>query len=319
MSQSIHLGAPPPALTDSLSRLLFEGPDVRAHYVQLRTSLEGFASRHAEMPTPLLSLLGEMAAAATLLSSSLKFEGSVSLQLHGDGPVRLAVTECTASLGLRGTLKMRDEAAAAGLPEHPSLTDLVNQHGQGRLSLVLDTRQPDMHPYQGVVPLEGENLAAALEAYMVQSEQLLTRIWLASDGQQSAGLMLQQLPSQQKRDEDWERLCALANTVTAEEMLQLAPQTLLHRLFWEESPLLLDIRQPHFACPCSRARVGRMLANLGEEEVAAILAEQSKASVRCDFCNALYEFDAVDCARLFTDSAWDSAEAATQPGPASTH
>lgn len=312
--------------SDVLVKLLFHKAGVRAHFVRLGESWGGVVQRHPDLPTSGQALLGEMTAAAALLSASLKYDGAVVLQIHGDGPLRLAVAECTSGLTVRATARPSD----APWPDHPrGMSDLVNVHGKGRFSLVLDPQVDHQQPYQGIVSLEGETLAETLAGYMHQSEQIPSRFWLHAEGGSAAGLLLQQMPpegghahalpkaEQAERAESWERLCMLADTLSADELHRVPALDLLHRLFWEEAPRVIEEpRAPRFFCPCSRARVGRMLSGLGRDEIDSILAErQGVVEVGCDFCNTHYRFDAVDCARLFMDS---SVGIPTAPGPQST-
>lgn len=298
-------------LADRLLRLMFDGGGARAHLVQLDRSWLEVACKHDTSPD-VMRLLGEMSCASILLSASLKYEGSVILQIHGDGPVRLAVAECNAKLGFRSTIKMSETLEPAPGADWKAL---VNQNNLGRFSVVLDPKIDNQHPYQGIVPLHEAGVSQALESYMQRSEQLPTRLWLACNGERAAGLLLQKMPHQggtnkksdaqceaatEASDDDWERLITLAQTVTAEELLSVEAETLLHRLFWQEAPKLLEDKPVQFSCSCSRVRVGRMLKTLGAEEVESILAEQGQVDVHCDFCNAAYHFDAVDCAALFT-------------------
>ena len=290
---------------------MFDGGGARAHLVQLDRSWLEVACKHDTSPD-VMRLLGEMSCASILLSASLKYEGSVILQIHGDGPVRLAVAECNAKLGFRSTIKMSETLEPTPGADWKAL---VNQNNLGRFSVVLDPKIDNQHPYQGIVPLHEAGVAQALESYMQRSEQLPTRLWLACNGERAAGLLLQKMPHQggtnkksdaqseaatEASDDDWERLITLAQTVTAEELLSVEAEPLLHRLFWQEAPKLLEDKPVQFSCSCSRARVGRMLKTLGAEEVESILAEQGQVDVHCDFCNAAYHFDAVDCAALFT-------------------
>jgi molecular chaperone Hsp33 len=290
---------------------MFDGGGARAHLVQLDRSWLEVACKHDTSPD-VMRLLGEMSCASILLSASLKYEGSVILQIHGDGPVRLAVAECNAKLGFRSTIKMSETLEPAPGADWKAL---VNQNNLGRFSVVLDPKIDNQHPYQGIVPLHEAGVAQALESYMQRSEQLPTRLWLACNGERAAGLLLQKMPHQggtnkksdaqseaatEASDDDWERLITLAQTVTADELLSVEAETLLHRLFWQEAPKLLEDKPVQFSCSCSRVRVGRMLKTLGAEEVESILAEQGQVDVHCDFCNAAYHFDAVDCAALFT-------------------
>ena len=290
---------------------MFDGGGARAHLVQLDRSWLEVACKHDTSPD-VMRLLGEMSCASILLSASLKYEGSVILQIHGDGPVRLAVAECNAKPGCRSTITRSGSVEPARGADGKAL---VNQNNLGRFSVVLDPKIDNQHPYQGIVPLHEAGVAQALESYMQRSEQLPTRLWLACNGERAAGLLLQKMPHQggtnkksdaqseaatEASDDDWERLITLAQTVTAEELLSVEAETLLHRLFWQEAPKLLEDKPVQFSCSCSRARVGRMLKTLGAEEVESILAEQGQVDVHCDFCNAAYHFDAVDCAALFT-------------------
>ncbi|MBU3720470.1 MAG: Hsp33 family molecular chaperone HslO [Burkholderiaceae bacterium] len=305
----------PASAADQLLRVMFEGVSARAHLVRIDQSWLEVAHRHDEAPE-VIGLLGEMSCASILLSASLKYQGSVILQIHGDGPVRLAVAECNASLDFRSTIKMSETLTAkpgAGWKE------LVNQNNLGRFSVVLDPQVSAQSPYQGIVPLHEEGVAQALESYMTRSEQLPTRLWLACNGDRAAGLLLQRMPTEggislsdtdvaqgktspANSDEAWHALVTLADTLTREELLGTDPQTLLHQLFWEKRPRLLEQKPVQFHCPCSREKVGKMLRTLGHSEVDSILSEQGQVEVNCDFCNTNYAFDAVDCAALFTDA-----------------
>ena len=182
---------------------------------------------------------------------------------------------------------------------------------------------PGQQAYQGVVPLFGdnresiENLSEVLEHYMLQSEQLDTKLILAADGNMAAGLLIQRLPVKGQgnlegkissdanedeigKNEDYKRISILASTLKREELLTLDADTILNRLFWEEPITRFEILQPTFACSCSRERVASMLRSLGTAEVESIIAEQGKVSVTCEFCGAQQEFDPVDAAQIFT-------------------
>ena len=251
------------------------------------------------------ALLGELVAAATLLAATLKFDGSLVLQLQGDGAIALMVVECRADLGIRATVKLRDRP----LPLQRDLQSLLNPGGTAKFIVVLDPPKntPGRQAYQGIVPLEGDTIAQALEQYMLRSEQLHTRIWLAADSTFSTGLLLQQLPlqggNQQAEvltaEESWARAQRLAETLTSKEMLEVSQDTLLYRLFWEETLLTFDARQIYWECTCTRERVADMLKMLGRAEVEDILTTQGKIEVACEFCGQPYHFDGVDSALLF--------------------
>ena len=312
---------------DTLRKFIFEGLPVRGMLVRLEGSWRDVLARRTSasdgghaFPPPVRALLGEMAAASVLMQGSLKFNGALVLQMQGDGPVRLAVAETQPDLGFRVTAKVvGDVPAGAGLEA------LLNVHGQGRCAITLDPRDrlPGQQPYQGVVPLHGDRreplqkLSEVLEHYMLQSEQLDTRLVLAANDEVAAGLLVQRLPvtgaanlsgevlvsadeDQIGRNEDYNRIALLAGTLTADELLALPPERLMHRLFWEETLRVFEPQQPRFACSCSRERVGRMLQGLGADEVNGLVAERGEAEVGCDFCGAVYRFDPVDVGGLFS-------------------
>ncbi|MCM5680262.1 Hsp33 family molecular chaperone HslO [Schlegelella sp. S2-27] len=272
-------------------------------------------------PQPVRHLLGEMAAAGVLMQSNIKFNGALVLQISGDGPVKLAVAEVQPDLALRATATVIGDVG-----DDAQLEALVNVHGKGRCAITLDPkdRLPGQQPYQGVVPLHGDRreplqqISEVLEHYMLQSEQLDTKLVLAANDQVAAGLLIQRLPIEgegnlaAQRNEDeiglneaFNRISHLASTLTSEELLTLDANTILHRLFWEESvrrfePLTGE-DGPHFACSCSRERVGQMLRGLGREEVDGIVVEQGRVEIVCEFCGEHYHFDAIDVGSLFTD------------------
>ncbi|MBP6899612.1 MAG: Hsp33 family molecular chaperone HslO [Burkholderiaceae bacterium] len=313
---------------DQMLKFMFEGLPVRGMLVRLGPAWREAMSRratvsdggHAFAP-PVRALLGEMAAAGVLMQSNLKFNGALVLQIQGDGPVRLAVCETQPELSFRVTAKVvgevvgevGGEAAGAG---GPGLEALVNVGGQGRCAITLDPRDrlPGQQPYQGVVPLHGDQreplqqLSQVLEHYMLQSEQLDTRLVLAADDEVAAGLLIQRLPLEGGRQderhigtqEDYQRIAMLAGTLTREELLTLQPAELLRRLFWEETVRVFEPLAPRFACSCSRGKVSGMLQGLGAEELEGILAERGAVEVGCDFCGAQYRFDPVDVAELLT-------------------
>ena len=291
-------------MSDSIKKFLFEDRSVRIESVRLTTAWQQSLSHHHHPPC-VTRLLGELVAAATLMAANIKFDGSLLLQLQGDGAIALMVAECRSDMSIRATVKLRDRP----IPADGTLQTLVNPNGGARFIVVLDPpkNRPGRQPYQGIVPLEADTIALALEEYMLRSEQLQTRIWLAADASSSAGLLVQQLPLQggsqasvkERADHSWERACMLGATIQQSELLATDQDTLLHRLFWEESLLAFDSREVQWSCGCTRERVVDMLRMLGEEEVNGILAEQGRIDVSCEFCGKPYGFDAVDAIGLF--------------------
>lgn len=289
---------------DTLQRFIFEDAAVRGELVELSETWQQVQARNA-YPPAVRTLLGEMLAAAALLSANLKFNGMIVMQMHGDGPVKLLVVECDSDLHLRATAKLAPDAV---IPDDAGLRQLVNVHGHGRFVITLDPKDkmPGQQPYQGIVPLDGDSAAVVIENYMLRSEQLDTKLWLASDDKVSRGLLLQKLPREGGHDapvaddaESWNHAVTLASTLRTEEMLSTDIATLMHRLFWEETLRVFEPRHPSFQCSCTREKVGNMLLMLGKEEIDSALADLGKLAINCDFCGQHYEFDKVDCAQLF--------------------
>jgi molecular chaperone Hsp33 len=255
------------------------------------------------------TLLGEMAAAGVLMQSNIKFDGSLELQVQGDGAVRLAVVEVQSDLRFRATAQV-DGVVHDG----DGLQALLNPRRGARCAITLDPRRAGTQRYQGIVPLFDEGgqplatLAAVLEHYMRQSEQLQTRLWLGADDTLAAGLLLQRLPASPERpvdaaDEDFGRIVHLASTLQRDELLGLDAETLLRRLFWQEPLRRFEPSRPRFACRCARERVAAMLRGLGRDEVDSIVAERGEVEVGCEFCGARYRFDPIDAQRLFIPQA----------------
>jgi molecular chaperone Hsp33 len=246
--------------------------------------------------------------------------------------VKLAVAEVQPDLGFRATAKVVGPVAPTA-----QLEAMLNVHGKGRCAITLDPKdkKPGQQAYQGVVPLSKvghgdhreplQELSQVLEHYMLQSEQLDTRLVLAADDNVAAGLLIQRLPvegegnlaGQRNEDEiglneDFNRIAHLAATLTQEELLGLDVETILHRLFWEEKLLRFEPMTPRFACSCSRERVGAMLKSLGREEIDSIVAERGDVEIGCEFCGQQYRFDPVDVGELFTPA--ESQQPPTAPG-----
>ncbi len=284
-------------MTDQLHRFLFEHADVRGEVVQLDGAFTDIVQRTDYSPA-VARLIGEGLAAVALLSATLKYPSALTLQLQAEGPLSLLLIQAGTDGSLRAMARSRDD-----VPVDASLAD---QAHQGTLAITIEP-EADGDRYQGVVDLTGGSLAAALEHYFRESEQLPTHVWLSADADHAAGMLIQRLPASESNawvdDDAWERAGALAGTVTAAELRELNPVEVIRRLFHEEDLRVFDPMPFRFACRCSRERVAAMLEGLGEEEMRATLAEQGNVEVRCDFCNEPYRFDAVDIETLFADPA----------------
>lgn len=292
---------------DALQHFLFESfsPDnlslenqvnktmpIRGNVIHLNHTVKQ-ALQHQSLPTVLKQALGELMAASALLAAALKMEGVMVLQLQGKGVLKLLVVECSSNLEIRATAKWdndrTDEIAQA------TFLELIQN---GHFIITLDPNNGEA--YQGIVPIEGSSIAEMLQNYMLRSQQIDTSLWLHCDGENAAGMLLQKLPNVAEHDTDsWNRVNILANTMTDDELQNLAPETLLTRLFAEENIRLFDAKPTRFYCGCSKAKVGNMLRMLGVDEVNSILAERQKIEVNCDFCNKHYAFDVVDATALF--------------------
>ena len=276
-------------MSDSLQRFLLENTPVRGEIVHLDATWRAVLERRS-YPARLQSLLGEMMAAAALLSATLKFDGSLIMQMLGNGPVKLLVVEATSGQTLRATAKWDGE-----IPQG----DLATLLGDGRFVISI-VPEGEAQTYQGIVGIEGDSVARVLEHYMEQSEQLETRMWLASDSRQAAGMLLQKLPAAPSHDADaWNRATQLGGTIRPEELLGLPATRIIHRLYHEEDVRVFDPRPVAFRCSCSRERVTSMLRMLGREEVQSIIEERRSVEVDCEFCGRHYAFDAVDAEQVF--------------------
>ena len=296
-----------------------DGAPVRGEIVSISTAWQAVLARRNDPPV-IRQILGDFVAAATLLSASLKFDGTLIIQAQSKGPISLLVVECSSNLTMRATVKLSVEPSE--IDQNATLAVLLDAANTGRLVITLDPseRQPGQPPYQGIVALQQDhngiampvqNAAEAIMLYMRHSEQLETRIWLASNEQVVGGLLLQRLPNSgghvhldpQTAAEGWSRIQALGETITTDELLELSPETTLRRLFLNESSVAgvrtFPTRPVQFACRCSRLKVADVLRMLGEEEVNSILAEQGAVETGCEFCGKSYRFDAVDCIQVF--------------------
>lgn len=293
-------------MTDTLQKFMIQNAPIRGEFIEITDTWQQVLARRS-YPQAVQRVLGEMMSAAALLSANLKFHGTIIMQIHGDGPISLLVVECDDNLQMRATAKLAENADIA---EDATLTDLVNVNGNGRFAITLDPKDkvPGQQPYQGIVALDGDNVATVIENYMLRSEQLDTKLWLAADDTLSRGLLLQKLPTEgghavsEDDTESWTRLSMIGDTLRRDELLSTDIETLMRRLFWEEDVVVFEPLHPYFQCSCSREKVGNMLRMLGQAEVEEGLEEQGKLSINCDFCGKHYEFDAIDCAHLFLDA-----------------
>lgn len=282
-------------MSDFSQRFMFDHSDVRGELVSLGESYAHVLAKHP-YPEPVAQLLGELLAAAALLVGTMKFDGLLILQARSSGAVPLLMVECSSNREIRGIARYHEEQIGADAGLRELMPD-------GMLTLTVDPTKGQR--YQGIVGLEGINLSECLSDYFATSEQLPTRFWLNADGRRARGLLLQQLPAEQITDAEeraasWQHVTVLADTLTAEEQLGLDNETLLHRLYHEDTLRLFDPQPLQFKCSCSRDRSARALVSLGEPDAQALLVENhGEIVIDCQFCNERYAFDAADVAQLF--------------------
>ncbi len=292
----MHDAAP----TDGLRRFLFEEHPVRGFWLRLERTWTD-ALEHQSYAPEVRQLLGEALAAAALLAASLKFEGTLALQINGGGPVRLLLAQATHSLGLRAVARLAPDTDVTGL-------DFRGLVGTAQLTVTLEGERGVA--WQGIVPLSGPTLAMSIEAYFATSEQLPTRVVLGAEGQRAGGVLLQKLPDAPgageaalgREREVWDEAGLLLQTVSGAELLAVAPEQLLPRVFTGHDVRLFETEAVRFECRCNPRRVGSMLRSLGEAEVRDVLAEQGAVTVTCEFCQRPYRFDAIDVEQLFANA-----------------
>ena len=276
---------------DIRTRFIFDDMPVRGLHVRLENVWKHIVGQK-NYSAAIRRALGELLAAGALLSGNLKTDGTLIVQVQGQGRLKMLVVEATSDQTVRATARW-DETA--DINDDESLTDLLG----GNSVFVLTLQPKDAEPWQGVVPLEGGSIAQMLINYTKRSEQLDTQIVLASSDDACGGLLVQRLPETEPDAASWEHVGTLVQTLTPEELTGLDAQHVLYRLFHETPPRVFDPENIEFACTCSRGKVSDMLLMLGGEEVGGVVAEQGSIQIDCDFCHAKYVFDETDVNALF--------------------
>lgn len=278
-----------------LNRYLFEDLSVRGELVQLDEAYQRIISSK-EYPAALQKLLGELLVSTTLLTATLKFEGSITIQLQGDGPVSLAVINGDNEQKVRGVARWEGEIA-----DDASLHDMM---GKGYLVITIEPKKGER--YQGVVGLDGDNLTQVIEGYFANSEQLKTRLWIRTGEHQgqahAAGMLIQVVPDGTGSADDFDHLEQLTNTVKNEELFTLEANELLYRLYNQEQVRLFEPQPVEFHCGCSRERSGAAIVTLDKTEIYDILATEGSVSLHCDYCGTTYSFDEPQVAELYTNA-----------------
>ncbi len=283
MSCRRHPHTSPMSSQDTSTRFIFNGADIRGIFVRMSDSYLTAVENH-KYPIEVRQLLGEFFVAAQLLASTLKFEGSLTLQAKGDGAIRAMMAETTHDGATRGIAQLGENEAPYSFESLKNGLLAVTVAPTGRQS------------YQSMVPLSGDTLAECLQHYFEQSEQLGTLFHLAVETDKAAGMLIQQLPRQLEsdskvREEHWSTTRILSSTLKSEELLHQDNETILKHLFAEDDIQILGSKPVSFSCSCSQERMAGALASLGSAELEALFREQEMVELTCEFCATRYEFN----------------------------
>ncbi|HSG89100.1 MAG TPA: Hsp33 family molecular chaperone HslO [Pseudomonadales bacterium] len=302
--------------SDSIQRFMFRDLDIRGELAHLDDTWSEVNRAHA-YPLPVQRLLGELLTATALLANIIKVKGTLTVQATGDGPLSVLMAECQDRETLRAIARIKGDVSGPLPPPGTSMgTELL---GKGLLTITI--RPEDGEPYQGIVPLTGATLAEVMEAYFAQSEQIPTRLWLSAEGDRAAGLLIQALPTElaqavrspAQREEDFTRVTLLADTLGAEELRVTANETLLHRLFHEETVVVQAPAPVAFHCSCTRDRTREALRAMPQAELEEIVATEGEITMDCQFCHTVYRFDGIDLTILFRADAFEAPADAEDP------
>jgi molecular chaperone Hsp33 len=294
----MQLTDPTPA-QDALTPFVFEHTAIRGGIVSLQSTSRAILACH-DYPPAVARALGELLAAAALLAATLKLDGSLIVQLRGDGPLSLLVVECDGTLALRATAQWSAPQVEA-LGPGADLVALAGGASQARLTITLDPRAAGTL-YQGIVALEGASIAASIEHYLATSEQLQSRLLLSCEDGAARGLLVQRLPASTGADEDtWTAVAArLADPRAGSTLARGAGATdVLRALFPTHDLRVFPERAARFACRCSRERAENALRIAGAAEVEAALAADGGVDVTCEYCGRHYRFDPAAARALF--------------------
>ncbi|WP_392561600.1 Hsp33 family molecular chaperone HslO [Orbus sturtevantii] len=276
---------------DKLSRFLFDNHEVRGEIVNLSDTYQKILENH-NYPLAVQNLLGELLVATSLLTATLKFEGDITVQLQGDGPLSLAVINGNNHQQMRGVARIKGD-----IPNNASLKDMM---GNGYIVITISPKSGER--YQGIVALEADSVAGCIENYFKQSEQLATQLIIKVGVYQhkpiAAGLLLQVLPAHERGTESFELLTTLAETIKPEELFSLPAEEILYRLYHQEDVRLFDGQIVEFKCSCSRLRCEDTLSTLPADEIDSIIAEEGHIDMHCDYCGNHYIFDKIDIENL---------------------
>ena len=293
---------------DEVRRFIIENLPLRGHWVRLGAAWRELRE-HRDYPAGVRELLGQAVSASVLLAATLKFRGTLTLQLQGNGAVHLLVAQSTHDFRVRALARAESDALDTAVPEEGPLTPEVFRHlvgSEGRLAVTIEADERAMR-YQGIVPLTGRSFSECLETYFASSEQLPTQVRLAANERAAAGLLLQRLPEGSEGadrahvDSVWTEAGRRLESISASDLLSMPVEGAIARQLAHEDVRLFGGTPVRFECRCGSNQVTNLLRALGAEEMHDLLKEQGAVTVTCDFCNRPYRFDAGDIARLFAE------------------
>lgn len=277
--------------SDTLQRFMFEHASIRGEIVHIQDSYQAIMNQH-DYPPMVKHLLGEALVSCLLLTSSIKFEGSLNLQFQGDERLSLILVQCDQHLNIRAFARFKEDL---------ELIDYATAFLQGKMVITIN-QDNQTQAYQSMIPIQATSMSENLMLYFAQSEQIATRVWLAVNDTMASGMLLQLMPGQDtaQREQFWEYAVQLGQTVSEEELLTIDNQTLLYRLYNEEEVRIFETRPTRFKCRCNPQKMHQVITILGEEEANKLLKEQQdKITITCEFCNEKHSFDSIDVAMMF--------------------
>jgi len=275
---------------NTINRFLFKDLDIRGQHLSLIDTWQDMIQNRG-YSVLVRQLFGELSALAIFLANGIKHKGKLTLQVQGSGIVSLLLVEVTSDLKIRGMVR-----SDSTIEEDDSLDKIL---GEGQIVATLYNSQTD-HSFQSLVPINQKGLIATFEDYFFQSEQLESRLWVSSTQENLCAMLLQKMPEADQHDsEGWHRVGTLSDTITQDELISLDAESLLHRLFHEETLQLFNADWVGYECEQSKERFEKIIYDLGEQDARDLLKERGEIAIHNEICNEHLFFDVQDVDRIF--------------------
>ena len=285
------------SFNDQIVSMMFKNGTTRANIAQLDYSWRQILFNHNNLPREASNILGQLTVASILLSSTIKHKGSVALQVYGEGAIKLAFAECNHDFTFKSTIKLRKNIQNL---DNLTFKEMVNGEKKGVFSVIIDQKIKNHSPYQGIIPLDGENLNEIVKNYLENSEQIDSELILTSSSKAAAGLLIQKMPStEDEADLEWKKLKEMIKKIPINFLNQKNIHTIVSHFFGKFKHKILKNKTPVFSCHCDAERAIKMLKMLGENEIKELSSSEKKIDVTCEFCGRLFSFDKDKCYRLF--------------------